>query len=462
MMRSLFSGVSGLNNHQTRMDVIGHNVSNVNTHGYKKGRVTFQDLLSQRISGAARPREERGGINPKQVGLGMQIAAIDTIHNQGALQTTGVNTDLAVVGNGFFVNRSGESLLYTRAGAYSLDADGVLVNQATGYRVQGFQARSNLDGSVSIDTSSSIDDLVIPLGQKQPAEPTENVTYRSNLNLLTPVIPPNASESQILAGNWRTSIKVYDSRGEPLELVLNFFKNTDANGVEIPNQWRVTTQVFDMDTNPIGNVVAQTNPNDVTNDFIVQFNTAGAPQSLIDPINGTVVGAAGDALEIALNFTVPGSDPSLINLSLGTSGLYDGITQFASTSTTRASFQDGTALGYLENFNINDNGVIVGSYTNGTRRDLGQVALAAFVNPGGLEREGETYFSETNNSGQAQITAPNTQGIGKIKAGTLEMSNVDLAEQFTDMIVTQRGFQANSRSITTSDIMLEEVLRLKS
>ena len=188
-MRSLFSGVSGLKNHQTRMDVIGHNVSNVNTHGYKKGRVTFQDLLSQRISGAARPNVERGGINPKQVGLGMQVAAIDTIHNQGALQTTGVNSDLAVVGNGFFINRAGEHTLYTRAGAFSLDSDGVLVNQANGYRVQGFPARVNLDGTTLVDTSAPLDDLLIPLGEKTPARATKHCP----LSLQSQFTHPNAS-----------------------------------------------------------------------------------------------------------------------------------------------------------------------------------------------------------------------------------------------------------------------------
>ena len=255
---------------------------------------------------------------------------------------------------------------------------------------------------------------------------------------------------------------MYDSRGEAQELILNFVKNTDVDGIEIPNEWRVTTQVFDSDANPLGDVVASTQPGDVSNDFIVRFNTAGSLEALIDPATGTAIGAPGQDLEVTLGYTAPGSDPATLTLSLGTAGLYNGITQFASQSTTRAYFQDGTALGYLENFSVSDDGLIVGSYSNGTRRELGQVGLATFVNPGGLEREGETYFSETNNSGLAQVGAANSQGFGKIRAGTLEMSNVDLAEQFTDMIVTQRGFQANSRSITTSDIMLEEILRLKS
>ncbi len=463
MMRSLYSGVSGLNNHQTRMDVIGHNVSNVNTHGYKRDRVTFQDLLSQTLSGAARPDEEKGGVNPKQVGLGVQIAAIDTIHTQGSMQTTGVNTDLAISGSGFFVQREGEQTIYSRAGAFSLDSEGTLVNQANGFRVQGYQATTNADGTTFINPASSLDDLKVEIGKKEEARATSLVRFRSNLNLLTPTIPlDNPSAKAIADGSWVSTIKVVDSRGEEQELQLNFTKRLDANGAEIPNEWLVTTRVFNAESQEIADVQAGVNDADVSNDFIVRFNEAGAITSISDPATpDTIIGATGDMLAVEMRYQAPGSEPSVISLELGTAGQYDGITQFASPSSTKAFFQDGTKLGYLESFNINDSGVIVGSYTNGVKRELGQIALATFTNPQGLDKIGETYFDETINSGLANISPAGSEVAGKIKAGFLEMSNVDLASEFTDMIVTQRGFQANSRSITTSDTMLGEVLRLK-
>ncbi len=463
MMRSLYSGVSGLNNHQTRMDVIGDNVSNVNTHGFKRNRVTFQDLLSQTLSGASRPDEVRGGINPKQVGLGVQIAAIDTIHTQGSLQTTGVNTDLAIVGSGFFIQREGEETIYSRAGAFGLDSEGTLVNPANGFKVQGYQATTTAEGATFINTASSLDDLKIEIGRKEEARATTLVRFRSNLNLLTPTIPTdNPTEREIADGSWVSTIKLIDSRGEEQELRLAFSKRLDENGVAVENEWLVNTTIFDASGNEIPGVEAGVDPQDVSSDFIVRFNEAGAIVSVSDPANpGVAIGTPEEALSIELRYQVPGSEASVVNLEIGTSGQYDGITQFASPSSTKAYFQNGTKLGYLESFTINDNGVIIGSYTNGVKRELGQLALATFTNPQGLEKIGETYFDETINSGIANVSEAGSEAAGKVKAGLLEMSNVDLASEFTDMIVTQRGFQANSRSITTSDTMLGEILRLK-
>src|SRR6056297_1351590 len=171
MMRSLYSGVSGLQNHQIRMDVIGNNISNVNTTGFKKGRVNFHDMISQNLQGASRPNERVGGVNPRQVGLGMQISSIDTIFNQGSLQTTGVKTDVAIQGEGFFVMREGDVDLYSRAGAFGLDEDGTLVNPANGMRVQGWTAQTE-GADTFINTSATPGDLVIPIGQKDEARET--------------------------------------------------------------------------------------------------------------------------------------------------------------------------------------------------------------------------------------------------------------------------------------------------
>ena len=167
MMRSLYSGVSGLQNHQTRMDVIGNNISNVNTNGFKRGRVTFQDMISQQMSGAAKPTEELGGVNPKEVGLGMTVAAIDNIFTQGNLQSTGVTTDLAIKGNGFFILKDGQESFYTRNGAFSLDSNGTLVNPANGMRVQGWMAEE-VNGQMIVKTAATPEDITIPVGSKDP------------------------------------------------------------------------------------------------------------------------------------------------------------------------------------------------------------------------------------------------------------------------------------------------------
>ena len=221
MMRSLYSGVSGLQNHQTRMDVIGNNVSNVNTTGFKRGRVNFQDMISQQLSGAARPTEELGGVNPKEVGLGMTIATIEQVFTQGNLQSTGVSTDVAIQGNGFFIMKNGEESFYTRNGAFGLDRDGTLVNPANGMRVQGWMARE-LNGEMVVSTAATPTDLVIPVGSKDPAKATTNVNFACNLNKNTPEILEGASASDIAKGTWSTEQKIYDSFGNEHLLNVSF------------------------------------------------------------------------------------------------------------------------------------------------------------------------------------------------------------------------------------------------
>src|SRR6056297_1037254 len=199
MMRSLYAGVSGLQNHQIRMDVIGNNISNVNTTGFKMGRVNFQDMLSQTMSGAARPTDEVGGVNPKQIGLGMTVASIDTIHTQGSMKTTGVMTDLAIQGDGFFIQRSGNKEFFTRAGAFGIDENGTLVNPSNGLRVQGWNAET-VDGETFINTAADVNDLVIPVGGKDPAAATTEVELACNLDKRTPLIPAGAGAADTREG----------------------------------------------------------------------------------------------------------------------------------------------------------------------------------------------------------------------------------------------------------------------
>ncbi|MFP4373548.1 MAG: flagellar hook protein FlgE [Spirochaetaceae bacterium] len=468
MMRSLYSGVSGLQNHQTRMDVIGNNVSNVNTTGFKKGRVQFQDMISQMLQGAARPREEVGGVDPKQVGLGMQVASIDTIHTQGSLETTGVKSDVAIQGNGFFVLRDGDQQLYTRDGSFSVDEEGMLVNPANGMRVQGWQAQT-VDGRNLINTSESVQDLNIPVGSKDPAQETTEVLLASNLNKNTPVIPENATEGEIEDGTWTVEYDIYDSFGNTHTMRIDFTKVED-----VPNQWEAAVQIDPEEDVPPNQAVAVDGVDSADNQtFLVDFANDGTIQQVSNAEGGVV--DEGE-LSVDISFQVPeaqipvdeetglpeGPQTQTFNLNLGEVGAFvDSMTQYASQSSTKVFSQDGYGMGYLEDYRIDQSGTITGVFSNGTTRPLGQIALASFTNPGGLEKAGENNYVETINSGLADVGVSGVAGKGKVISGSLEMSNVDLAEQFTDMIVTQRGFQASSRTITTSDEMLQELLTLK-
>ena len=237
MMRSLWAGVSGLQNHQTRMDVLGNNIANVNTNGFKKGRVTFQDMLSQTLAGAAKPTDEVGGVNPQQVGLGMMVSTIDTIHTQGALQSTGVMTDVALQGNGFFVLNAGDKRYYTRNGAFGLDQVGRLVNPSNGMRVQGWMAQT-VGGQTFVNNAAEVQDLIIPVGSKDPAQATTDVWFASNLDKRTTEIPAGATPQTIQEGTWQTTFDVFDSFGRVHKLQVNF---TKVPG--IANRWDANVTV---------------------------------------------------------------------------------------------------------------------------------------------------------------------------------------------------------------------------
>ena len=462
MMRSLYSGVSGLQNHQTRMDVIGNNVSNVNTTGFKRGRVNFQDMISQQLSGAARPTEELGGVNPKEVGLGMTIATIEQVFTQGNLQSTGVSTDVAIQGNGFFIMKNGEESFYTRNGAFGLDRDGTLVNPANGMRVQGWMARE-LNGEMVVSTAATPTDLVIPVGSKDPAKATTNVNFACNLNKNTPEILEGASASDIAKGTWSTEQKVYDSFGN--EHLLNVsFRRVVGN----PNQWEATVNIDPDNADFTQTRVGLGTTDGVQNTFIVNFDNFGRLASVTDTA-GNVTNPEGEIV-LQTSFTVPNANADengnpyrqTMNISLGTIGdMKNTITQSASKSTTKAYSQDGYTLGYLDNFKIDSTGTITGVYSNGTNRVIGQLALATFANDRGLEKAGDNTYVASNNSGLANIGTSGVAGKGSLLAGALEMSNVDLSEQMTDMIVTQRGFQSNAKTIQTADTLLETVLSLK-
>ncbi|MEE1165847.1 MAG: flagellar hook protein FlgE [Treponema sp.] len=462
MMRSLYSGVSGLQNHQTRMDVIGNNISNVNTTGFKRGRVNFQDMISQQVAGAAKPTEELGGVNPKDVGLGMTIATIEQVFTQGNLQSTGVSTDVAIQGNGFFIVKNGEESFYTRNGVFGLDRDGTLVNPANGMRVQGWMARE-VNGEHIIQNAATPTDLVIPVGSKDPAKATQNVLYACNLDKNTPEILEGASASDIDKGTWKNEQKIYDSFGNQHLLSVSY-----RRVVGNPNAWEATVNVDEGNADFTQTRVGLGTTDGVQNTFIVEFDNMGMLSRVTDSA-GNVSNTEGEIV-LQTSFTVPEAETDengnpyrqTFNLNLGTIGsMTNTITQSASKSSNRAYSQDGYTLGYLNNFKIDSSGTITGVYSNGTNRVIGQIALATFANDRGLEKAGDNTYVETNNSGEARIGESGVAGKGSLLAGALEMSNVDLSEQMTDMIVTQRGFQSNAKTIQTADTLLETVLGLK-
>ncbi|PJZ69569.1 flagellar hook protein FlgE [Leptospira perolatii] len=463
MMRSLYSGVSGLKNHQIRMDVIGNNISNVNTHGFKTERVTFQDMISQELRGASEPKDNIGGVNPQQVGLGALIAAIDKIMTQGALQTTGKNTDVAISGEGFFIVKDGDKQFYTRAGAFNLDKNGYYVNPANGLKVQGWNAKLDDKGNKYINSSASIEDIIIPVYSKEPAHATTKIDFRSNLNSSVPAVPPDATAEEITAmindpdpkqrRGHVTTIKVFDDQGEQREFKMEFYKVRE-------NTWKA--RIAMTDASQVSVDVAATGGQNTQLPGNTELEFGFTPDGKIVYVSdGTDVMNTGK-LSAKVSFKLPGN-PAVqsFDLSLGEAGMVDGITQFSSDFTTKAVKQDGYTMGYLESFSIDNSGTVTGVYSNGVKQPLARIATAVFNNPAGLDKVGDTMFAFSNNSGEALIGEAGIAGRGKINAGLLEMSNVDLSDQFTDMIVTQRGFQANSRTITTTDQMLQEVLGLK-
>ncbi|WP_182112600.1 MULTISPECIES: flagellar hook protein FlgE [unclassified Actinotalea] len=391
MLRSLFSGISGLRAHQTMLDVTGNNIANVNTTGFKSSQAQFQDTLSQVVTNAGGPQAGVGGTNPAQVGLGVRIAGITTNFQQGAAQLTNRSTDMMISGDGFFVVEKGGEQFYSRAGAFDFDATGQLVTPDGGL-VQGWAAAA--DGT--IDVNGPLTDIRLPIATLMGAAATGSATFEGNL-------PSDAAAGTVL----NRAIEVHGEDGTASSLNLAFTRT--ATG------WDVTA-------------------------------TRG----------GATVGTGALAFDAAGNLTGGASlaaGPVTVDLAA--------LTGYAGLTTVEASVQDGRAAGTLQSFMINADGTLLGTFSNGLKQPLGKVSLATFTNPAGLEKAGGSLYRTTVNSGDPQVGAAGSGGRGALSGGTLEMSNVDLSAEFTNLIIAQRGFQANSRVITTSDEMLQELVNLK-
>jgi flagellar hook protein FlgE len=409
MLRSMFSAISGLRAHQTKMDVVGNNIANVNTVGFKSSNTVFQDTLSQVMRAGGAPAAALGGTNPAQVGLGVKLAGISTNWTQGATQTTGRATDFMIEGDGMFVTRAGTDQLFTRAGSFDFDAQGNLVTSNGGV-LQGWMA--NAAGVVN--SNLPISDLKVPYGQTVNPQQSTIGSIIGNL----PANDPVGSSVQ-------TGITMYDAQGVAQKVFYNFTK-TGANA-------------WDLD-------VVHSDGTVLVNNAPIAFNAAGALTTPAAP--GTIAPFTPPAA------TYPSwTGPVTIDVS--------GLSQFGGATTISAPDQNGYAQGSLQSFSLGNDGTITGIYSNGLRQSIGQLAVASFNNPSGLEKAGSSTFRVGNNSGVPQIGVAGTGGRGVLNAGALEMSNVDLAEEFTGLIVAQRGFQANSRVITSSDEMLQDLVNLK-
>jgi flagellar hook protein FlgE len=483
MMRSLFSGVSGLKNHQTRMDVIGNNISNVNTTGFKSSRVTFTDMLAQNLSGASSPNDNIGGTNPKQIGLGSAVGAVDLLFTNGSVQSTGVNTDLALSSsNALFILDTGSGTAYTRNGDFQFDADGNYVQAGNGYYVQGWMANNG-----AIDTGAQVTNITIPSGKTMPPKASEMAKYTNNLNAEVPTITKISYTT-----NTGGTIVTHDitASNTPLPAAIDP-TNTDGS-----KPTSATMTLSDGSTLTLTSGIYSTSHSMPIVTTLSVYDTLGSVHDL--SVYFTLTNAASDTWEVALtndgetsktwqeddgSWTTVTMTP--VPLQFTTSGAFDGgtgsptltltngseptqtiqlnfegLTQYSSSSTV-AGKADGNAAGVLSSISIDKTGTITGTYTNGMKQTEAQVALQRFTNPGGLNKIGESLYEDSNNSGKSGEPSTASALGATITPSALEMSNVDVANEFTDMIITQRGFQSNSKIITVSDEMLETIVNMK-
>ncbi len=456
MMRSLFSGVSGLKNHQTRMDVIGNNISNVNTTGFKSSRVNFTDMLSQTLSGASTPQDNVGGTNPKQIGLGSAVGAIDMLFTNGSVQSTGVNTDLALSSANalFVVSRSGKgNYVYTRNGDFQFDANGNYVQAGNGYFVQGW---SRDPDTGEINTGKDPDIINIPAGKMMDPKMTTKVNFSSNLDAAT-----------ALNGQCVVTTTVYSALGDPVtvSMIAKKTKVAQDDDGHSYSEWQLslqsaTVKMSDGSTKNVDITASPMKAKPVTLTFDGNGKLTGVAYT--DGTSKTSKDSAEKqiilqyATDTATTTTTGAYQLQKIDLN------FKEITQYTTGtgSTVAANRDDGNASGTLQSISIDKTGVITGTYTNGEKQAEAQVALARFNNPGGLTKVGESLYEESNNSGERNFNTATAFGA-TITPSALEMSNVDVANEFTDMIITQRGFQGNSKIITVSDEMLETLINMK-
>ena len=467
-MRSMYSGVSGLRVHQTKMDVISNNIANINTVGFKRATASFKESFNQTLSSASSANQDRGGINPQQIGMGANVGTIVNVMGQGAAQRTDYGSDLMIDGDGFFIVKDASGFSFTRAGVFEVDAKGNLVDP-NGLNVCGWKAVKDPDkpGQQKI-----IKDTVTPINiydgdnLYSPAQKTTSIEFTGNFNQTT-------NKEQ------KNTMSFYDSLGNKYVMNIQFTKE-DAFNLQQPDNtsWKVSLPGV---TFPGGQ---PTLPGQVPTHYELTVN--GTDKVYLPAGNLNI------PQNLALRFSVDGkltkveggnrTGFDLTNINLGGLLKADGntaagitgetldkinvdfakVTQFNSKANVTSEAKDGNTAGSMTGYSIDANGIIRGTYSNGQTKILAQIPLANFKNPAGLEKAGSNLYKETGNSSEFDGIGVEASALGsKLQGGALEMSNVDLSYEFSEMITTQRGFQANSRIITTSDEMIQELVNMK-
>ena len=542
LINSLFAGVSGIKNHQSMLDVIGNNIANVNSIGYKGSRVTFSDTFNQFVRYGTNPTDSSGGTNTFQVGLGMKLNSVDRNWNQGTFETTGITTDLALQGDGLFVMKKNGETFYSRAGAFIFDANGQLVNPQNGAIIQGKVATD--DGT--IPPGNNLENISIDSNLRLPAVSTTDISWGGNLDSTSPL---TRSEEYVQSGNINEGMLVGDTVTESNtifdETGIEYTFNT-TYAKTAANTYDVTYEVVDSDGGSIipavtyeavfdtaangGGMLSFNGNNPPTPEQVIDaslginfdFDPSSVKQGSTDTLSSSVddnreativsgyvpiFDSLGNAHTLSLKYTktadnswtwtteVPaesgdltansgsitfnadgsiatispnppvvtfapegGASQQNIELNFGTD--FSGITQTSTSSVVSALSQNGSAAASLQNISIDQYGYIEGVFTNGQSRQLAQILIATFPNRNGLTSVGENMFTVSANAGEAYVSEPGESSNTTIQSGALEQSNVDLSEEFTRMIVSQRGFQANSRVITVSDELLQEITNL--
>jgi flagellar hook protein FlgE len=552
MSFALASGVSGLQAHQKMLDIAGNNLANVNTTAFKSSRITFSELLSETIQKASQPTSTLGGTNPQQMGSGVGISGISPNMTQGNIVNTGNPLDIAVEGEGYFVLSDGEQNVYTRAGAFSVDADSNLVDPATGYRVQRIGSEGEIDGFQFPGDS----DIHIPYDVAMPAKSTTEIVVSGNLSsdAASSVVAEQVLNSNIVytynngitatnlteidqldqySGSLTSgmiTISGYDHEGTALSSGLTFSVNgsttlgdlithlndnvlngataslvngqiriTDDNSgysrtdlalsysgdgsLDTPAYFEITAvggeevksiNITAYDSQGGKHVISgafvrtdQANTWDmvltsVTGDISeINMNNRRITDISFDANDGSYAGLSGsDSAEFVITFAHDTIRPQTISIDLGTPGKLDGLTQFAGNSTAVASEQDGYEAGRLSSVSLNNEGIAIGAFSNGIKKNIATLQVALFQNTAGLENVGNGYFTSSANSGEAIATQAMTGGAGIIHGGSLEKSNADVASEFVNLIQAQNGFQANSRTIKVANDILQELTNL--
>lgn len=467
MMRSLYSGVAGLKTHQTKMDVIGNNIANVNTTGFKSASVLFSDVLYQTSANATGATATTGGTNASQIGLGTKMAAIQTsITQSGSAQTTNNTYDMMLSGSAFFVVSRGGSNYFTKVGSFGVDGAGCLVN-SSGYQVMGWQVDPENPSEIKKNTVSA---LYPESAQNKVSSPemTSAAHMTGNIDMTDPDL--------VSVDGAMVSVSIYDSLG--YNYTVKFKLTQDQNQADKSLYNLEITSIKDRnDIEILGNDDPTTDA--VEGGYTATIGGANSIQLKFNADNGTFeyAGTAGnDSALLEITPTNPNEKgdvfQSVINGERvnGITVDFSNLTRYESSGQSTAKMVRGAVdttgggrtMGKLTDVSIDETGKLYGVYTNGETKLLGQIAVATFDNPMALESLGNSVYATTQNSGYFDgIGTSIDEDGGKISQGVLEMSNVDLSAEFTDMITTQRGFQANSRIITTSDSMLEELVNLK-